>query len=222
MKRINNIYDNTIGLSKSFTEMEMKFELMGIKKKDITQIIMCRIMSIYKMSSVKMAIIKQYNYIKNVIQPSFDYLRTIKDQDVISKYIVNKRVFSDVLKCLFDEEHSVESNAYQFFLDFIRLIHHFDKDFIKSFHNKEGDNLLTLFCGLKRFKQQPRCYIPKYGSYFDASDYIRESNLRKLFSILIKKMGCNPREKNNNGLSLEDFIHDKDLRVELGIDGITT
>jgi hypothetical protein len=220
MKRIDNRYDNTIGFSKSFAEMEMKFELMGIKKKDIAHIIICRIMSIFKMLSVKMAIIKQLNYIKNVIQPGFNYLHTIKDQDVISKYIVSKRVFSDVLKCLFDDEHSVESNAYQFFLDFIRLVHHFDKDFIKSFHDKEGDNLLTLFCRLKRFKQQPRCYIPKYGSYFDASDYIMGSNLEELFSILIKKMGCNPREKNNSGLSLEDFIHDKDLRFELGIDKV--
>lgn len=220
MKRIDDRYDDTIGLSKSFAEMEMKFELMGIKKKDIAPLVVFRILTICKKLSFKMAVIKQYHYIENVIQPGFKYLHTITDQDVISKYIVNKKVFSGILKCLIDDEHSVESNTFQFLLDFIRLIHHFDKNFIKSFHNKEGDNLLTLFCRLKRFTQQPRCYIPKYRSYFDASDYIRESNLRKLFSILIKEMGCNPREKNNNGLSLEDFIHDTDLRFELGFDKI--
>lgn len=220
MKRIDNRYDNTIGFSKSFAEMEMKFELVGIKKKDIAPLIMCRIMSIYKMLSVKMAIIEQLNYIKNVIQPGLDYLHTIKDQDVISKYIVNKRVFSEILKCLFVDDSSVDSKASQFFLDFARLIHHFDKDFIKSFHNKEGDNLLTLFCRLKRVTQQIRCYTHKYGTYFDASDYIRESALRKIFSVLIKEMGCNPREKNNRGLSLEILVHDKDLRFELGIDKI--
>ena len=218
MKRIDDRYDDTIGLSKSFTEMEMKFELMGIKKKDIAPLIMFRILSIYKKLSLQMAVIKQYHYIKNVVQPGFKYLHTITDQDVISKYIVNKRVFSDIMKCLFVDDSSVESNASRFFLDFARLIYHFDKDFIKSFRNKEGDNLLTLFCRLKRFTQQPRCYAHNYGSYFDASDYIRGSVLREIFSILIKEMGCNPKDENNRGLSLDAFIHDKALRFDLGMD----
>lgn len=158
----------------------------------------------------------------------FRILSKIKKEELVNKYLISKPAYGaiivDILSWMWSKMsfNSVgfvpKSPKLDKVIGISKVMMKFDKDFIPSLRDKNGNNMMMIFAKILNFDKAAslihRTGFSSSGCAFD--EYVKNRYGCDFFKSFIVDMKCDPYAKNNRGECFANFFSKEFLKEDLG------